>query len=33
MLELAIVTGSRIMLWNKALSFQEGSQRAKDEWA
>lgn len=33
MFELAIVTGSRMMLWNKALSFQEGSQRAKDEWA
>jgi thiamine kinase-like enzyme len=31
-IDLAIVTGSRMMLWNKALSFQEGTQRGKEEW-
>jgi len=32
MKELAIVTGAMMMLWNKALGFQSGTERGKDEW-
>lgn len=30
--ELAIITGTMMMLWNKALGYQAGTQRGKDEW-
>jgi thiamine kinase-like enzyme len=30
--DLAIITGARMMLWNKALGYQTGTQRGKDEW-
>ncbi len=32
MTELAIITGTMMMLWNKALGYQAGTQRGKDEW-
>jgi thiamine kinase-like enzyme len=32
MTELAVITGSMMMLWSKALGYQGGSQRGKDEW-
>jgi thiamine kinase-like enzyme len=32
MIELAIITGAMMMLWNKALGYQAGAQRGKDEW-
>ena len=30
--DLAIITGARMMLWNKALGYHAGSQSGKDEW-
>jgi thiamine kinase-like enzyme len=30
--DLAIITGARMMLWNKALGYHTGTQRGKDEW-
>ena len=30
--DLAIITGARMMLWNKALGYQTGTQRGKEEW-
>jgi thiamine kinase-like enzyme len=30
--ELTIVSGAMMMLWNKALGFQTGTQRGKQEW-
>jgi hypothetical protein len=32
MTELAVITGARMLLWNKALGHQSGTQRGKDEW-
>jgi thiamine kinase-like enzyme len=32
MTELAIITGTMMMLWNKALGYKSGTQRGKDEW-
>jgi thiamine kinase-like enzyme len=32
MTELAIITGTMMMLWNKALGNQAGTKRGKDEW-
>jgi hypothetical protein len=32
MIDLAIITGARMMLWNKALGYHTGTQRGKDEW-
>jgi Phosphotransferase enzyme family len=32
MTELAIITGTMMMLWNKALGYRAGTQRGKDEW-
>jgi hypothetical protein len=32
MVDLAIVTGARMLLWNKALAFRAGTERAKNEW-
>ena len=32
MVDLAILTGARMMLWNKALGYHGGTQRGKDEW-
>jgi len=31
-IELAIITGTMMMLWNKALGYQGGTKRGKDEW-
>jgi thiamine kinase-like enzyme len=30
--ELAIMTGTMMMLWNKALGYHAGTQRGRDEW-
>jgi hypothetical protein len=32
LIELAIISGARMMLWNKALGYQTGTPRGKDEW-
>jgi thiamine kinase-like enzyme len=32
MVDLAIVTGARMMLWSKALGYHSGTRRGKDEW-
>jgi thiamine kinase-like enzyme len=31
-LELAVVTGAMMMLWSKALAYQSGTERGRDEW-
>ena len=33
MMELAIISGSRMLLWSKALGYQAGTERGKGEWA
>jgi thiamine kinase-like enzyme len=32
MIELAIITGAMMMLWNKAIGFRAGTKRGIDEW-
>ena len=32
MIDLAIITGTMMLLWNKALAYQSGTQRGKEEW-
>jgi len=32
MVHLAVITGAMMLLWNKALGWQAGTQRGKDEW-
>ena len=32
MIDLAIITGTMMLLWNKALAWQSGTQRGKEEW-
>ncbi|HEX5153940.1 MAG TPA: phosphotransferase [Parafilimonas sp.] len=32
MIHLAVVTGAMMLLWNKALGWQSGTQKGKDEW-
>ena len=32
MIHLAVVTGAMMLLWNKALGWQSGTQKGKEEW-
>jgi Phosphotransferase enzyme family len=32
MTDFAVITGTMMMLWNKALGYQAGTKRGKDEW-
>jgi hypothetical protein len=32
MVDLAIFTDAKMLIWNKALGYQSGTERGKDEW-
>ena len=32
MVDLAVFTGAKMLLWNKALAYQSGTERGKNEW-